>query len=50
MTKLLNLIVASAIETLEQAPNVCDEVLVWKRDKEVAHGRRTHELETVREV
>jgi hypothetical protein len=38
MTKLLNLIVATAIEELEHAPDLCDEVPVRRRGKEVAHG------------
>ncbi len=38
MTKLLNLIVATAIEELEHAPDLCDEVHVRGRRKEVAHG------------
>ena len=37
MTQLLNLIVATAIETLEQAPDVCDEPKP-RGDTEVAHG------------
>ncbi len=36
MTKLVNLIIAVAIEELEHAPDLCDEVPV--RRKEVAHG------------
>ena len=38
MTKLLNLIVATAIEELEHAPDLCDEPSVRRRGKEVAHG------------
>lgn len=34
---LLNLIVAVALEELKNAPSY-DEVLVWERDTEVAHG------------
>ena len=38
MTKLLNLIVAAAIEELERAPDMCDEPRARRRSKEVAHG------------
>ena len=38
MTKLLNLIVATAIEELERAPDVCDEPRIPRGDTEVAHG------------
>jgi len=38
MTKLVNLIVAVAIEELECAPDVCDEPSIPRRRKEVDHG------------
>jgi len=38
ITTLLNLIVATAIEELEHAPDLCDAPRVRRGNKEVAHG------------